>query len=267
MKRLVVKVGTSTLTYENGKSNIRRMAKLCEVLSDIANSGVEVVLVSSGAIGVGVQKLGLSKKPESTAGQQAAASIGQSELMFMYDKLFGEFNQNIAQLLLTKDDIYDEKRRSHLIDTFSKLFEFGVIPIVNENDSTTTDEIEFGDNDTLSALTAEAVEADILIILSDINGLYDKDPKSDKNAKIIKVVQRIDDSLYSMAGGAGSRMGTGGMVTKLDAAKIATEAGIDVIIMNGSDPADIYKALDGEEVGTLFKACESRAQIASRKPL
>ncbi len=253
MKRLVVKVGTSTLTYENGKSNIRRMAKLCEVLSDIANSGTEVVLVSSGAIGVGVQKLGLAEKPETTAGQQAAASIGQSELMFMYDKLFGEFNQNIAQLLLTKDDIYDSKRRSHLIDTFSKLFEFGVIPIVNENDSTTTDEIEFGDNDTLSALTAEAVEADMLIILSDINGLYDKNPKTDKNAKIIKAVERIDDSLYSAAGGAGSRMGTGGMITKLDAAKIATEAGIDVVIMNGSDPTDIYRALDGEEVGTLFK--------------
>lgn len=256
MKRLVVKVGTSTLTYENGKSNIRRMAKLCEVLSDIANSGVEVVLVSSGAIGVGVQKLGLSAKPDTTAGQQAVASIGQSELMFMYDKLFGEFNQNIAQLLLTKDDIYDKKRRSHLIDTFMKLFEFGVIPIVNENDSTTTDEIEFGDNDTLSALTAEAVEADMLIILSDINGLYDKDPKTDKSAKMIKVVERIDDSLYSIAGGAGSRMGTGGMVTKLDAAKIANNAGIDVIIMNGSDPTDLYKALDGEQVGTLFKACK-----------
>lgn len=253
MKRLVVKVGTSTLTYENGKSNIRRMAKLCEVLSDIANSGTEVVLVSSGAIGVGVQKLGLAEKPETTAGKQAAASIGQSELMFMYDKLFGEFNQNIAQLLLTKDDIDDEKRRSHLIDTFLKLFEFGVIPIVNENDSTTTDEIEFGDNDTLSALTAQALQADMLIILSDINGLYDKDPKVDKNAKIIKVVNSVDESLYSMAGGAGSRMGTGGMVTKLNAAKIATEAGIDVIIMNGSDPTDIYKALDSEEVGTLFK--------------
>ena len=259
MKRLVVKVGTSTLTYENGKSNIRRIAKLCEVLSDIANSGIEVVLVSSGAIGVGVQKLGLASKPETTAGKQAAASIGQSELMFMYDKLFGEFNQNIAQLLLTKDDIYDKKRRSHLTDTFGKLFEFGVIPIVNENDSTTTDEIEFGDNDTLSALTAEVVEADMLIILSDINGLYDKDPKTDKSAKIIKVVQKIDDSLYSIAGGAGSRMGTGGMVTKLDAAKIATGLGIDVIIMNGTDPTDIYKALDGERVGTLFKACESRA--------
>lgn len=253
MKKLVVKVGTSTLTYKNGKSNIRRMALLAEVLSDIANSGVKVVLVSSGAIGVGVQKLGVSQKPKSTAGKQAAASIGQSELMFMYDKLFGEFNQTIAQLLLTKEDIDDDIRRSHLIDTFTKLFEYSVIPIVNENDSITTDEIEFGDNDTLSALTAKVIGADMLIILSDINGLYDKDPKSNADAKIIQTVEKIDESLYSMAGGAGSRMGTGGMVTKLNAAEIATEAGMDVVIMNGSDPRDIYKVLDGEDVGTLFK--------------
>lgn len=253
MKKLVVKVGTSTLTYKNGKSNIRRMALLAEVLSDIANSGVKVVLVSSGAIGVGVQKLGINQKPKSTAGKQAAASIGQSELMFMYDKLFGEFNQTIAQLLLTKEDIDDYTRRSHLIDTFTKLFEYSVIPIVNENDSITTDEIEFGDNDTLSALTAKVIGADMLIILSDINGLYDKDPKSNADAKIIHTVEKIDESLYSMAGGAGSRMGTGGMVTKLDAAKIATEAGMDVVIMNGSDPRDIYKVLDGESCGTLFK--------------
>ena len=254
IKRLVVKVGTSTLTYENGKTNIRRMSILAEVLSDIANSGIEVVLVSSGAIGVGTQKLGLSEKPKSTRGKQAAASVGQSELMFMYDKLFGEYNQNISQLLLTSEDIDNEKRSSNLSGTFEKLFEFGVIPIVNENDSTTTDEIEFGDNDTLSALTARLVGADMLIILSDINGLYDKDPNKFSDAKIISEVKDIDESIYQMAGGAGSRMGTGGMITKLNAAKISTEAGMDMIIMNGSDPKDIYKAIDSQPVGTIFRA-------------
>lgn len=253
IKRLVVKVGTSTLTYENGKTNIRRMSKLAEVLTDISNAGVEVVLVSSGAIGVGVQKLGLSKKPESTKGQQAAASVGQSELMFIYDKLFGEYNQNISQLLLTSEDIDNEKRRNNLLGTFEKLFEYGVIPIVNENDSTTTDEIEFGDNDTLSALTAKLVGADMLIILSDINGLYDKDPNKFEDAKIIKEVSEISENVYQMAGGAGSRMGTGGMVTKLNAAKIATAAHMDMIIMNGTDPTDIYKILDGQRVGTVFR--------------
>ncbi|MBE6817953.1 MAG: glutamate 5-kinase [Ruminococcaceae bacterium] len=258
MKRLVVKVGTSTLTYENGKMNIRRMSKLAEVLSDIANSGTEVVLVSSGAIGVGVQKLGLSEKPQSTKGQQAAASVGQSELMFIYDKLFGEYNQNISQLLLTSEDIDNEKRRANLLGTFEMLFEYGVIPIVNENDSTTTDEIEFGDNDTLSALTAKLVGADMLIILSDINGLYDKDPNRYPDAKILKKVAELTEAVYQMAGGAGSRMGTGGMKTKLDAARIATEAGIDVVIMNGSDPTDIYKVLDGEAVGTIFTGNSSQ---------
>ena len=253
-KRIVVKVGTSTLTYENGKTNIRRMSKLAEVLTDIHNAGAEVVLVSSGAIGVGTQKLGLPEKPQSTKGKQAAASVGQSELMFIYDKLFGEYNQNIAQLLLTSEDIDNEKRRANLLGTFEKLFEFGVIPIVNENDSTTTDEIEFGDNDSLSALTAKLVGADLLVILSDINGLYDKDPNRYPEAKIIKEVACITEDIYQMAGGAGSRMGTGGMRTKLDAARIATGAGMDMVIMNGSDPAELYKVLDGETVGTVFRA-------------
>ena len=254
MKRLVVKVGTSTLTYENGKINIRRLSKLAEVLTDIANSGVEVVLVSSGAIGVGVQKLGLSEKPKTTKGQQAAASVGQSELMFIYDKLFGEYNQNISQLLLTSEDIDDAKRRENLLGTFESLFDYGVIPIVNENDSTTTDEIEFGDNDTLSALTAKLVGADMLVILSDSNGLYNKDPNRVPDAKIIHTVEQVNESIYEMAGGAGSRMGTGGMKTKLDAAVIATGAHMDMVIMNGSDPADLYKVLDGENLGTVFKA-------------
>ena len=254
MKRIVVKVGTSTLTYENGKMNIGRMSKLAQVLTDVANSGVEVVLVSSGAIGVGVQKLGLSEKPKSTKGKQAAASVGQSELMFIYDKLFGEYNQNISQLLLTSEDIDNLKRRENLLGTFEKLLEFGVIPIVNENDSTTTDEIEFGDNDTLSALTAKLVGADLFIILSDINGLYDKNPNEYAEAKLIETVEHITPAIYQMAGGAGSRMGTGGMKTKVDAAKIATEAGMDMVIMNGSEPTDICKVLACEAVGTVCRA-------------
>ena len=254
IKRVVIKVGTSTLTYENGKTNIRRMSKLAEVLTDIHNAGTEVVLVSSGAIGVGTQKLGLPEKPQSTKGKQAAASVGQSELMFMYDRLFGEYNQTISQLLLTSEDIDDEKRRNNLLGTFEKLFEFGVIPIVNENDSTTTDEIEFGDNDSLSALTAKLVGADLLVILSDINGLYDKDPNRYADAKIIEEVTAVTEDIYQMAGGAGSRMGTGGMRTKLDAAKIAANAGMDMVIMNGSDPTELYKVFDGAPVGTIFKA-------------
>ena len=178
--------------------------------------------------------------------------MGQSELMFIYDKLFGEYNQTISQLLLTSEDIDDAKRRENLLGTFESLFRYGVIPIVNENDSTTTDEIEFGDNDTLSALTAKLVGADMLVILSDINGLYNKDPNRYPDAKIIHTVDKVDESIYEMAGGAGSRMGTGGMKTKLDAAVIATGAHMDMVIMNGSDPADLYKVLDGEKVGTIF---------------
>lgn len=253
IKKLVVKVGSSSLTYSNGKMNIRRMAKLACVLCDIQNSGIQVLLVSSGAIAVGVQKMGLSAKPETVVGRQATASVGQTELMFMYDKFFGEYNQSIAQLLLTKEDIYDNIRREHLINTLNKLFEYGVIPIVNENDSVTTDEIEFGDNDTLSALTAKIVEADMLIILTDIDGLYDKNPHDFPDAKRIPVVEKFDKSLYQIAGGAGSKLGTGGMITKLHAAKIATDAHMDMVIINGSKPTDIYKVLDGKNVGTIFR--------------
>lgn len=254
VKRLVVKVGTSTLTYETGKMNIRRVAKLSSVLSDLANSGIEVTLVTSGAIGVGVGKLGLCARPTDTQGRQAAATVGQCELMFMYDKFFGEHGQTIGQLLITKGDVDDPVRCKNLTNTFEKLFEYGAIPIVNENDSVAVDEIVYGDNDTLSAIVARLIKADALIILTDADGLYDADPSVDENARLIPVVDVIDDELLKVAGGSGSNRGTGGMVTKLHAAQIATKAGIDTIVMNGAAPQDIYKVLEGRQVGTFFKS-------------
>lgn len=253
VKRIVVKVGTSTLTYSTGKTNIRRMHKLVSVLSDIVNSGVEVALVTSGAIGVGVGKLGLKEKPSDTAGKQAAATIGQCELMFMYDKLFGEYGHTVGQLLITKSDVENDERRTNLVNTFNKLFEFGAIPIINENDSVAVEEIVYGDNDSLSAIVAKLVNADALIILTDIDGLYDANPNENEDAKLIPVVTEINEDLYAIAGGRGSTLGTGGMVTKLHAAEITMGAGIDTIVMNGENPTEIYKALDGKQVGTFFK--------------
>ncbi|MBR5190625.1 MAG: glutamate 5-kinase [Clostridia bacterium] len=253
VKRIVVKVGTSTLTYSTGKTNIRRMHKLVSVLSDIVNSGIEVALVTSGAIGVGVGKLGLKEKPADTAGKQAAATIGQCELMFMYDKLFGEYGHTVGQLLITKSDVENDERRTNLVNTFNKLFEFGAIPIINENDSVAVEEIVYGDNDSLSAIVAKLVNADALIILSDIDGLYDANPNENEDAKLIPVVTEINEELYAIAGGKGSMLGTGGMVTKLHAAEITMGAGIDTIVMNGENPTEIYKALDGKQVGTFFK--------------
>lgn len=253
VKRIVVKVGTSTLTYSTGKTNIRRMHKLVSVLSDIVNSGIEVALVTSGAIGVGVGKLGLKEKPADTAGKQAAATIGQCELMFMYDKLFGEYGHTVGQLLITKSDVDNNERRENLINTFNKLFDFGAIPVINENDSVAVEEIVYGDNDSLSAIVARLINADALIILTDIDGLYDANPTENEDAKLIPLVTVIDEDLYAIAGGRGSTLGTGGMVTKLHAAEIAMDAGIDTIVMNGEDPTDIYKALDGKQIGTFFK--------------
>lgn len=253
VKRIVVKVGTSTLTYSTGKTNIRRMHKLVSVLSDIVNSGVEVALVTSGAIGVGVGKLGLPEKPSDTAGKQAAATIGQCELMFMYDKLFGEYGHTVGQLLITKSDVENDERRENLINTFNKLFEFGAIPVINENDSVAVEEIVYGDNDSLSAIVAKLVNADALIILTDIDGLYDANPNENEDAKLIPLVTEIDEELYAIAGDRGSTLGTGGMVTKLHAAEITMGAGIDTIVMNGENPTEIYKALDGKQVGTFFK--------------
>lgn len=252
VKRLVVKVGTSTLTYDTGKTNIRRMHKLVSVLSDIVNSGIEVALVTSGAIGVGVGKLGLKERPSDISGRQAAATVGQCELMFMYDKLFGEYGHTVGQLLITKSDVDSEERRKNLVNTFEKLFDYGAVPIVNENDSVAIDEIVYGDNDSLSAIVAKLVNADALIILTDIDGLYDDNPNENEDAKLISQVDEITDELIAVAGGHGSRFSTGGMVTKLHAAQIAMDAGIDTIVMNGATPESIYKALDGKQIGTFF---------------
>ncbi len=252
VKRLVVKVGTSTLTYDTGKTNIRRMHKLVSVLSDIVNSGIEVALVTSGAIGVGVGKLGLKERPSDISGRQAAATVGQCELMFMYDKLFGEYGHTVGQLLITKSDVDSEERRKNLVNTFDKLFDYGAVPIVNENDSVAIDEIVYGDNDSLSAIVAKLVNADALIILTDIDGLYDDNPNENEDAKLISQVDEITDELIAVAGGHGSRFSTGGMVTKLHAAQIAMDAGIDTIVMNGAAPESIYKALDGKQIGTFF---------------
>lgn len=258
VKRLVVKVGTSTLTYGTGKTNIRRMHKLVSVLSDIVNSGTEVALVTSGAIAVGVGRLGLDRKPEDTPGRQAAATVGQCELMFMYDKLFAEYGHTVGQLLITKSDVDNEERRQNLINTFNKLFDFGAIPVINENDSVAVEEIVYGDNDSLSAIVAKLINADALIILTDIDGLYDSNPNEDENAKLIPLVTEIDDKLFAIAGGNGSRFSTGGMVTKLHAAQITMDAGIDTVVMNGEDPTEIYKALDGKQIGTFFKSNKSK---------
>ncbi len=252
-KRIVFKVGTSTLTYETGKTNIRRMAKLATVLSDLHNSGLEVVLVTSGAIGVGVGKLGLKERPADTPGRQAAATVGQCELMFMYDKLFGEYGQIIGQLLITRSDIEHDERRNNLTNSFEKLFEYGAIPIVNENDSVAVEEIVYGDNDSLSANVAKLVKADALIILTDIDGFFSGNPQTDKNAKLIPYVETVTDEILALAAPSASKQGTGGMITKLLAAKLASEAGIDTVVMNGSEPEDIYKLLDGQQVGTFFK--------------
>lgn len=252
VKRLVVKVGTSTLTYDTGKTNIRRMHKLVSALSDIVNSGIEVALVTSGAIGVGVGKLGLKERPSDISGRQAAATVGQCELMFMYDKLFGEYGHTVGQLLITKSDVDSEERRKNLVNTFEKLFDYGAVPIVNENDSVAVDEIVYGDNDSLSAIVAKLVNADALIILTDIDGLYDDNPNENEDAKLISQVDEITDELIAVAGGHGSRFSTGGMVTKLHAAQIAMDAGIDTIVMNGAAPESIYKALDGKQIGTFF---------------
>lgn len=253
-KRIVFKVGTSTLTYENGKVNILRVEKLARVLCDLRNSGKDIVLVSSGAIAVGVAKLGRGERPKALPHKQAMAAVGQSELMYLYDKLFSEYNNTVAQVLLTMDVMENMLHKQNAQNTFETLMEMGVIPIVNENDTISTEECGIGDNDTLSAMVAKLISADLLVILSDIDGLYDKDPKNDPDAKLIHVVDKIGSEIKRCASGAGSRRGTGGMITKLSAGEIATGAGIDMVIINGENPYDIYKMLDGESVGTLFAA-------------
>lgn len=250
--RLVVKVGTSTLAHSTGRLNIRRVEELCKVLSDIKNAGHEVILVSSGAIGMGMGKLGLTRKGADMPTKQAAASVGQCELMYTYDKLFAEYNHTAAQLLITGDDIDNEGRRTNFQNTLFRLLELGALPIVNENDTVATQEIEIGDNDTLAAIVSVCVHADLLVLLTDIDGLYTADPHKDKNAELISVVEELTHEIIALGGGAGSSLGTGGMATKLHAAQIATAEGIDMQIINGSRPLDLYEVIGGKIVGTLF---------------
>ena len=255
-KRIVVKVGTSTLTYDNGNINLTRIEKLARVLSDILNSGKEVVLVSSGAIGVGVSKLKLKEKPDTIREKQAVASVGQCELMHIYSKFFGEYSHVVGQVLLTRDVVEDDHIRENVCNTFETLLEHKIVPIVNENDTVSIDEIEnivrFGDNDNLSAIVAGLCKADLLVILSDIDGFYDSDPRSNEKAQLLKVVREVTSELEECAGGAGSNLGTGGMITKLAAAKTAAEAGVDMVLANGSDPSVVLDILNGQDVGTLF---------------
>ena len=251
--RIVVKVGTSTLTHESGRINIRRIETLCKVLSDIKNAGHELILVSSGAIGLGVGKLNLKDKPEDMPTKQAAAAIGQCELMYLYDKKFLEYNHIVAQILITGADFENETSSNNIRNTIDRLLELNVMPVVNENDSIVTDEVSVGDNDTLAAIVAKKVEADLMIVLSDIDGLYTANPREDPNAEIIDVVFSITPEIYELAGTKGTRLGTGGMITKIKAAEIAMEAGIDMIIANGTHPENLYRILDGEKVGTKFR--------------
>ena len=255
--RIVVKVGTSTLTNELGKSDLRAFDKLACALSDIQNMGYEVILVSSGAIAVGSNKLNMKSRPETMRLKQAAAAVGQCSIMYLYDKFFGDYDKTIAQILLNAEDIEEEEKKENLTNTFEALLEMGIIPVVNENDSVSYKEIEsedrlFGDNDMLSAVVAILCSAKKLVIFSDIEGFYDSDPRLYPNAKLISRIDEIDESVYQLAGGAGSRRGTGGMRTKLQAAKLAAAQGIDTIITNGKNPASLYDIVKGAEVGTLF---------------
>jgi len=260
--RLVVKVGTSTLTHSTGALNFRRMDALCRTLSDLKNQGLEIILVTSGAIGVGVNKLGLGTRPRALAMKQAAAAVGQCELMHVYDKLFGEYGQTVAQILLTGEDVEHPQRRDHLSNTFLSLLDVGAVPVVNENDSVSAAEIEsgsgarkvFGDNDTLSAVVASLVGADLLVLLTDIDAVYDANPRENPEAKPIRTVRELTPELLEAASGAGSSRGTGGMITKLQAAKLCMENGVEMVVASGTQPELLYDIVAGKEVGTRFLA-------------
>jgi len=252
--RIVVKVGTSTLVHPNGRTDFRMLEGLVRVVSDLQNSGYTMSLVSSGAIGVGVGKLGLPGRPESIAAKQAAATVGQCELMFMYDKVFGEYGQKVGQLLITKEDVEHSRRHQNLVGTVEQLFEWGIIPIINENDAVAVEEIVYGDNDNLSAILAVLAQADKLIILTDIDGLYDSNPKTNPEARLLSVVERITPDITALARGSGSALGTGGMLTKLQAASLACKAGVDTYVINARPVENIYKVLEGQNPGTWFVA-------------
>ena len=259
-QRIVVKVGTSTLTHDSGSLNLRSMEHLVRALADLHGCGNEIILVTSGAIAVGTARLGLSERPRELRMKQAAAAVGQCRMMHIYDKLFGEYNRSVAQILLTGDDVENPDRAEHLRSTFSALLEMGVIPVVNENDSVSSAEIEtghhkvLGDNDTLSAIVAALCQADLLVLLSDIDGLYDADPRTHPDAKRFHQVTDLTPEILEMAGGAGTWRGTGGMATKLSAARIAMESGCDMVITNGARPEDLYEIVEGQDIGTRFLA-------------
>jgi len=250
--RIVIKIGTSTLAYPTGHLNIRRVEELCKVISDIKNAGHQVIVVSSGAIGMGVGKLGLHERPKDIPTKQAAAAVGQCELMYVYDKLFSEFNHTVAQLLITGEDVENDTRHTNFSNTLARLMDLNVIPIINENDTVATKEIVIGDNDTLAAIVAQSVKADKLVLLSDIDGLYTADPHKNPDAKLIERIHAIDNAVFNLAGGSGINLGTGGMVTKLEAAKICLSCGCDMIITNGNNPSHLYDIMDGKSVGTTF---------------
>lgn len=250
--RVVIKIGTSTLAHPTGLTNIRRVETLCKVMSDIKNAGHQVILVSSGAIGMGVGKLGLRQRPKDIPSKQAAAAVGQCELMYTYDKLFSEYHHTVAQLLITGEDITSEDRHRNFTNTLNRLLELGALPILNENDTVATEEIVIGDNDTLAALVAESVRADLLILLSDIDGLYTADPHTDPNAQLLPRVTEVDDHIRQLAGVSCTDQGTGGMITKLRAAEICLNCGCDMVIANGQNPENLYAILEGKETGTRF---------------
>ena len=252
--KAVVKVGTSTLAHSTGRLNIRHIEEMCKVLSDLKNAGHEIILVSSGAIGMGVGKLSLPGRPADMPTKQAAASVGQCELMYTYDKLFTEYNHTVGQILITGEDVEHPERSVNLKNTLSRLLELGALPIVNENDTVATDEIRVGDNDTLSAIVAVSVRAQLLVLLTDIDGLYTADPRTDKTARLVREVPALTDEVLALGGGAGTARGTGGMATKLSAARIATAAGIPVVIANGQRPECLYDIVAGKPVGTRFAA-------------
>ena len=264
VKRIVIKVGSSTITYGTGKRNFSRIDRLAREIADLANQGKEIILVSSGAVAVGVDRLGLSAKPKTIPGKQAAAAVGQGVLMHTYEKIFAEYGQIVAQVLLTRMDSVDRHRYTNSRNTFLALLDYKVIPIVNENDVVSIDELKIGDNDNLSALVAGIVDADLLIILSDVDGLYTANPQKNPKAKLVPEVTDITQEIEESAGDAGSTVGTGGMFTKIQAAKVATSSGIHMVIASGEEKDAISRILEGEEVGTLFVSRENRLQFRKR---
>ena len=257
--RIVIKVGTSTLAHPGGRLNIRHTEDLVKVWSDIKNAGHELVVVSSAATGLGVGKLQIAR-PQDMVTKQAAAAVGQCELMYTYDRLFGQYNHTVAQMLLTWEDFDHENRRVNLHNTLERLLELGAIPIINENDPIACEEYSLGDNDTLAALVAECIHADLVILLSDIDGLYTADPHTHADAQLIPLVESITPDIAELAGGAGSSLGTGGMATKISAARRATAAGVDLIIANGAHAEVLYDIMDGKPVGTRFAGKKEAAQ-------